>query len=232
MLDNEGNAIHKAPEQWQVKNAASFDRMVPRLQDLDAMERNGVTIDRGKMTELRAMEQADAAGDQVLAARLWQGWVNNTLSPEEREYVLAAEDAGMITLRDESGAAISANEILRQMNQYLMFSDYKNDKDGSLATRQRAARNRKAQTLARDIPSYMKTQRKDLIDWTENFDPSLPQKQDPANKIITPGENSSLPPMTSGQLKAYTSFVNNNDQKSADRVLELVRLIAEQQPTQ
>lgn len=222
MLSEDGTPIHKAPDQWMIKQAGAFDRMVPRLQELDEMERNGIRIDRSKMTELRAAEAADASGDKVTAARLWQEWFDFTLSPEERGYILAAEDAGMVVLRDESGAAISASEILRQMNQYLMFSDY----DNPTTVRQRAGRNRKAKTLIRDLPDYVKSNRKDLIDWVDNFDASDLQAP-PAPVIETPtvagSPEQTLPPMTDAQIKAYTSYLKTNPENAA-RMIELIRL--------
>ena len=166
MMGPDGSVMHKAPDQWMIKQAGAFDRMVPRLQDLDDMERAGMSIARSTMTKLRAYEQKDASGNSVISALSMQEWLEMDLTPQEREYILAAEDAGMVVLRDESGAAISASEILRQMNQYLMFDDYSE----STMTRQRSARNRKAKTLIRDLPDYVRTSRQDMIDWIDAFD--------------------------------------------------------------
>lgn len=221
MLAQDGSTIHKAPDQWMIKQAGAFDRMAPRLQELDEMERAGINIDRSKMSELRAMEAADAAGDKVLATKLWQEWMDVTLSPEERGYVLAAEDAGMIVLRDESGAAISASEILRQMNQYMMFSDY----DVPTMVRQRKARNRKAQTLIRDLPDYVRENRQDWIDWVDNFDGSLGGNTE-ATTVVNEGSEV-LPPMTGEQMARYVSLSKSDPQKAA-RLIELIRMTQEQ----
>ena len=221
MRSQDGSVIHKAPDQWMIKQAGAFDRMAPRLQELDEMERGGVTIDRNKMTELRAMEAADAAGDRVLATKLWQEWMDVTLSPEERAYVLAAEDAGMVVLRDESGAAISASEILRQMNQYMMFSDY----DTATMVRQRNARNRKAQTLIRDLPDYVRKPRQDWIDWVDSFDGGLSAPEG-STPNLSPG-NDVLPPMTQEQMARYLSLSKSDPTKAA-RLVELIRLTQEQ----
>lgn len=222
MLSGDGTPIHKAPDQWMIKQAGAFDRMVPRLQELDEMERNGIRIDRSKMTELRAAEAADAAGDNVTAARLWQEWFDFTLSPEERGYILAAEDAGMVVLRDESGAAISASEILRQMNQYLMFSDY----DEATTIRQRSGRNRKAKTLIRDLPDYVKSNRQDLIDWVDGFDASdltAPPAPVIAEPTVQGSPEEKLPPMTDLQVKRYSQLLKS-DPETAARLIELIRL--------
>ena len=165
MMAGDGATMHKAPDQWMIKQAGAFDRMVPRLQDLDEMEREGMVIDRDTMTMLRAYETDDARGNRVLSALGWNNFLQEHLPPEQREYILAAEDAGMIVLRDESGAAISSGEILRQMNQYLMFSDY----DNRTMTRQRNTRNRKAKTLVADLPDYIVKKRSDMVDWVDRF---------------------------------------------------------------
>ena len=150
----DGQPIREALPQWQVDNIGAFDRMVPRLQELDEMERNGMRLDREKMSAIRKYESEDASG-RFLTAFGWQKFLENELTPAERQYILAAEDAGMITLRDESGAAISASEILRQMNQYVMYSEF----DDKTLKNQREARNRKAGTLMTGVPDYIKTDR-------------------------------------------------------------------------
>ena len=165
MTTPEGKPIRSALTQAQVDNIGSFDRMVPRLQQLDRLEQEGMRIPRSTMTQLRAYEEADGSGQRVLFARGWQAWLEENLSTEQREYILAAEDAGMIVLRDESGAAISSGEILRQMNQYIMFDDL--DEDG--LTAQRKTRARKAETLMIGVPDYIKTKRSDNISYLEDF---------------------------------------------------------------
>jgi hypothetical protein len=82
----------------------------------------------------------------------------------------------MIVLRDESGAAISASEILRQMNQYLIFDDLNEDSFEA----QRNARNRKAKALTTGMPGYITTKTDDPnsapsiraanIEWVNSFD--------------------------------------------------------------
>jgi hypothetical protein len=224
MLAEDGSGMHKAPDQWMIKQAGAFDRMVPRLQDLDEMERAGMTIDRGTMTRLRAYETKDAAGNMVIDALAMQKWLDYELSPEEREYILAAEDAGMVVLRDESGAAISASEILRQMNQYLMFNDY----SGSTVARQRNARNRKAQTLIKDLPDYVRRDRQDLIDWVDAFDGSDLSSSAVEPAAATTG-GGALPAMTQPQMTRYLELIKNGDQGTADRLVELIRLTQPQE---
>ena len=86
----------------------------------------------------------------------------------------------MVVLRDESGAAISSNEILRQLNQYIMFDDL----DGDTFTAQRNARNRKAQSLLTGVPDYIKEQdgRAQNLQWVNDFSgerrPPPPQPTD------------------------------------------------------
>ena len=75
----------------------------------------------------------------------------------------------MVVLRDESGAAISAGEILRQMNQYIMFDDLNED----TMVEQRLARSRKAKSLMTGQPDYIKKDRSDNLGYLENFDGRL-----------------------------------------------------------
>jgi hypothetical protein len=178
----DGNGALRQPmPQHQIQQVGAFDRMVPRLQELDQMELDGTTISRDKMTQLRSYETEDANG-RILTAMGLQKWMSETLSPEERKYILAAEDAGMVVLRDESGAAISSGEILRQMNQYLMFDDYKEDGPNAFEA-QRNARNRKAQTLATGLPDWLfeeddpgAQKRKGYRDWVTNYNGARPKK--------------------------------------------------------
>jgi hypothetical protein len=179
-LRDSNGALRKPMPQHQIQQVGAFDRMVPRLQELDQMELNGTTISRDKMTQLRSYENADADGNRILTAMGLQKWMAETLSPEERKYILAAEDAGMVVLRDESGAAISSGEILRQMNQYLMFDDYKKDGPNAFEA-QRNARNRKAQTLATGLPDWLfeeddpgAKKRKGYRDWVTNYNGARP----------------------------------------------------------
>lgn len=172
-LQDSNGALRKPMPQHQVDQVGAFDRMVPRLQELDEMEQNGMTIPRSTMTKLRAYETADADGNKILSAMGLQKWMEDTLTPEQRRYILAAEDAGMVVLRDESGAAISASEILRQMNQYLMFDDL----DDLAFEGQRNARNRKAQSLATGLPGWLfdgddegAKQRNERFEWVRSFD--------------------------------------------------------------
>lgn len=167
-LQDENGQMRKPLPQHQVDQVGAFDRMVPRLQELDEMEQAGMAIPRSTMTKLRAYETADADGNRVLSAMGLEKWMEETLSPEQRQYILAAEDAGMVVLRDESGAAISASEILRQMNQYLMFDDLSDDAFEA----QRNARNRKARSLATGLPDWLlqDEERAGNLEWVDNFD--------------------------------------------------------------
>jgi hypothetical protein len=167
-LEDENGQMRKPLPQHQVDQVGAFDRMVPRLQELDEMEQAGMSIPRSTMTKLRAYETADADGNRVLSAMGLEKWMADTLTPEQRQYILAAEDAGMVVLRDESGAAISASEILRQMNQYLMFDDLS---DGAFEA-QRNARNRKARSLATGLPDWLLQDetRSENLKWVDNFD--------------------------------------------------------------
>lgn len=167
-LEDENGQMRKPLPQHQVDQVGAFDRMVPRLQELDEMEQAGMSIPRSTMTKLRAYETADADGNRVLSAMGLEKWMADTLIPEQRQYILAAEDAGMVVLRDESGAAISASEILRQMNQYLMFDDLSDDAFEA----QRNARNRKARSLATGLPDWLLQDeaRSENLKWVDNFD--------------------------------------------------------------
>ena len=176
----DGKPIRSSLQQWQVDNIGAFDRMVPRLQQLDQLELEGMAIPRSLMTQLRAYEEADGSGQRVLTARGWQAWIDENLSPEQREYILAAEDAGMVVLRDESGAAISSGEVLRQMNQYIMFDDL----DEDTKVEQRLARSRKANSLMTGMPDYIKKDREDNLGYLENFDGRLKPYSVPTPEAI------------------------------------------------
>ena len=221
----DGQPIREALPQWQVDNIGAFDRMVPRLQELDEMERGGMRLDREKMSLIRKYESEDASG-RFLTAFGFQKFLENELSPEERQYVLAAEDAGMITLRDESGAAISASEILRQMNQYVMYSDF----DDKALTSQRNARNRKAGTLVNGVPEYIKADRQENIDWVTNYDGTI-QPAAAAPAAVNSGGNDTLPPMTGDQMATYIRLQSTNP-KQAARMVELLTLMASEQGAQ
>jgi len=195
-LQDSNGALRKPMPQHQVDQVGAFDRMVPRLQELDEMEQNGMAIPRSTMTKLRAYETADADGNKILSAMGLQKWMEDTLTPEQRRYILAAEDAGMVVLRDESGAAISASEILRQMNQYLMFDDL----DDAAFEGQRNARNRKAQSLTTGLPSWLfdgddegAKQRNARREWVRGFDGK--RKPKPAQPSVL--EQEGLVPSTS-----------------------------------
>jgi hypothetical protein len=183
-LQGPNGAIRKPMPQHQVDQVGAFDRMVPRLQELDEMEQAGMAIPRNTMTKLRAYETADADGNRVLSAMGLEKWMSETLTPDQRQYILAAEDAGMVVLRDESGAAISASEILRQMNQYLVFDDLSDDSFEA----QRNARNRKARSLSTGLPNWLfdeedegAVRRKENLNWVNGFDGKRkPKPQQPS----------------------------------------------------
>jgi hypothetical protein len=217
----DGQPIRNRLDQWQVDNIGAFDRMVPRLETLDEMERNGMAIPRATMTQLRAYEALDSDGRNVIRATAFGEWMEKYLTPEQRRYILAAEDAGMIVLRDESGAAISASEILRQMNQYLMFDDL----DAVTRKDQREARTRKAGTLMTGMPDYIKNDRQAQIDWVENYDGSLEFGQE-VNQSVTTG-NDKLPSMTAQEMSTYINLSKSHP-VLAERFIELIRMQSDQ----
>ena len=210
----DGKPIRSALPQWAVDNIGAFDRMVPRLQELDEMELAGMAIPRSTMTQLRAYEKQDSSGQNVIVASAFGEWMNSYLTPLQRKYILAAEDAGMVVLRDESGAAISSDEILRQMNQYLMFDDL----DGDTRAAQRGARTRKAGTLMTGVPDYIKNDRKDQLDWVENYDPSVVVEG--INPMMTTGSDK-LPPMTAADMATYLKL-SKRDPKLGAQFLGLI----------
>lgn len=211
----DGQPIRNKLDQWQVDNIGAFDRMVPRLEALDEMERNGMAIPRATMTQLRAYEALDSDGRNVIRATAFGEWMEKYLTPEQRRYILAAEDAGMIVLRDESGAAISASEILRQMNQYLMFDDL----DAVTRKDQREARTRKAGTLMTGMPDYIKKDRQAQIDWVENYDGTL-DMAGPVENMTTARDN--LPSMTQQDMAVYLRLLQQDERLGA-RYLELLQ---------
>jgi hypothetical protein len=221
MTTPEGKPIRSALNQGQVDNIGAFDRMVPRLQELNDMELAGMNIPRSTMTALRAYQQQDGNGQNIITTAAFGAWMSKYLTPEQRKYILAAEDAGMVVLRDESGAAISSDEILRQMNQYLMFSDL----DDPTKSAQRSARTRKAETLMIGVPDYIKADRADQIDWVTNFDGTITSAEQIPN-LTTPTDR--LPAMTSAQMERYISL-SKSDPDSAARLLELITLVNQEQ---
>lgn len=215
MTTPDGQPIRNKLDQWQVDNIGAFDRMVPRLQTLDEMERGGMAIPRSTMTQLRAYETKDSSGENVLLATAFGEWMERYLTPEQRRYILAAEDAGMVVLRDESGAAISSSEILRQMNQYLMFDDL----DAATRKDQREARTRKAGTLMTGMPDYITGERKSELDWVENFDGTIDGINSPAPNMTT--ANGNLPSMSQKDMATYLRLLQM-DPKLGERYLTLI----------
>ena len=213
-----GQPIRGKLDQWQVDNVGAFDRMAPRLIELDEMENAGMAIPRSTMTMLRAYETQDGDGRNVLLAGAMGEWMSKYLTPEQRKYILAAEDAGMVVLRDESGAAISSSEILRQMNQYLMFDDL----DGPTRKAQREARSRKAGTLMTGMPDYIlnNEKRAGQIQWLNDYDGTVPTAPDIPQRT---GGGGKLPPMTAQEMAVYLNYSKTN-QADAERFLELLRL--------
>ena len=201
----DGQPIRNKLDQWQVDNIGAFDRMVPRLETLDEMERNGMAIPRATMTQLRAYETLDSEGRNVLLAGAFGEWMEKFLTPEQRRYILAAEDAGMIVLRDESGAAISASEILRQMNQYLMFDDL----DAVTRKDQREARTRKAGTLMTGMPDYIRRERQAQIDWVKNYDGTLDLENSVVPNMTTATDT--RPAMTQTDMATYLRLLQQDE---------------------
>jgi hypothetical protein len=180
MLTPNGKPIRESLPQHTVDRIGAYDRMVPRLMELNDMEVNGMKIPRAAMTQLRAYEEADGSGNQVVTAKMWEKWLEENLTEEQRQYILAAEDAGMVVLRDESGAAISSGEILRQMNQYIVFDDLNDE----TITNQRNARARKARSLSVDFPDYITKDRQDHIDYLNEFDGRIAPYPVPTREAI------------------------------------------------
>ena len=88
--DPRRSAHQEALPQWQVDNIGA-STVQPRLQELDEMERNGMRSQ--KMSAIRKEEWTRAVFPTVNG---WQKFLENELTPAERQYILAAEDAGMI----------------------------------------------------------------------------------------------------------------------------------------
>lgn len=199
----------------QAKKYGFFYRGAPRLRQMHEMEDRGVALDRSTLTQLKAQESTDAQGRSFLSMAGWQEWMDMALTPEEREYITAAMDAGMIALRDESGAAISAAEMVRQLDQTLMFKDYSD----SAYRNQREARARKVEAFLGGMPDWVQDEFRKDSDYLKNYDYSRrAQVEEPPVML---GGNGSLPQMTEQEMGVYL-YLAKNDPEAAARMLTLV----------
>jgi len=148
--------------------------------------------------------------------------MSETLSQEEREYLTAAMDSGMIALRDESGAAISAQEMVRQLDQSLMFSDYSD----SAFENQRRARATKVEGFLGGMPDWVLNEFQDERDYITGYDYTRrPSTTDQPS--VTTGSGK-LPSMTQEDMTTYMQLMEM-DEASGRRFLELIELQGAQQ---
>jgi len=220
--DPDGNLIRSNLTEAQAKKYSFLMRGAPRIRELTDYENNGIVMSRSKVTQLKAQEQADARGIGYIPQAAWDVWMQETLTPEERGYITAAIDSGMIALRDESGAAISAQEMLRQIDQTLMFDDY----DDKTYKNQREARARKVRGYAGGQPKWVRDEFAEDLEYLANYDGSRVRPQHTGAPLLSAGNTSpqtqgALPPMTPEQMTTYLMLEKSNPE-SAARMIELL----------
>ena len=179
-------------------------------------------MDRSKVTQLKAQEAQDANGRSYIPMAGWEKWMSETLSQEEREYLTAAMDSGMIALRDESGAAISAQEMVRQLDQSLMFSDYSD----SAFENQRRARATKVEGFLGGMPDWVLKEFQDDRDYITGYD--YTRRPSTAGQPPVTTGSGKLPSMTQEDMTTYMQLTEM-DEASGKRFLELIELQGAQQ---
>lgn len=221
VLNPNGSRAKGSLSESQSKKYSFFYRGAPRLRQLHEMEDAGFRIDRSKVTQLKAQEATDAQGRAYIPMAAWEAWMAETLTPEEREYITAAQDAGMIALRDESGAAISAQEMVRQLDQTMMFSDFSD----TAYRNQREARANKVRGFLGGMPDWVLDEFKEDVEYLKNYDYSV--RRAPTPPLASAG-NAKLPEMTEDDMGVYANLLQTNSQDAA-RFLELLRMVSEQE---
>lgn len=217
VLNPDGSRAKGGLTEAQGKKYGFFYRGAPRLRQMHELEDRGVALSRDTLTQLKAQEATDANGRSYLPMAAWQKWMETALSPEEREYITAAMDAGMIALRDESGAAISAAEMVRQLDQTLMFKDYSD----SAYRNQRAARARKVEGFLGGMPDWVLDEFKEDREYLKNYDYS--RRPQTAATPATVGGNGKVPEMSEDEMAVYMRLAKS-DPEAAARMLVLIGL--------
>ena len=141
----------------QAKNANYFERGMPRVMQMHALEDAGVTLPRAVLNAVaRAENQKTGFVDGAIFDKILNSMA---LSPEQREYLDAAKDFSMINLRKDSGAAISASEMIKELQNTVMLDDMRPEH----YLENRAARVRRATGLIAGMPRRMQVKYKDKL---------------------------------------------------------------------
>ena len=99
--------------------------------------------------------------DGFIDGALFDMALNNMgLDEKQREYLDAAKDFSMINLRKDSGAAISASEMIKELQNTIVLDDFSDDH----YTSNRAARRRRATALLAGMPKRVRDKYKDKLD--------------------------------------------------------------------
>jgi hypothetical protein len=153
----DGTFAYSDLTEGQAKNVNYFERGAPRILQMHRMEDAGVTLPRTVLQAVARAENTDTGFvDQAIFAQL----LNKIgLSPDQREYLDAATDFSMVNLRKDSGAAISASEMIKELKNTVMLDDM----SPSHYKENREARRTRATALIAGMPRRVQKKYKDKL---------------------------------------------------------------------
>ena len=153
----DGSFAYSDLSEGQSKNVNYFERAVPRIEQMHRLEDEGVTLPRAVLQAVARAENPDGFIDGAL----FDMALNNMgLDEKQREYLDAAKDFSMINLRKDSGAAISASEMIKELQNTIVLDDFSDDH----YTSNRAARRRRATALLAGMPKRVRDKYKDKLE--------------------------------------------------------------------
>jgi len=153
----DGSFAYSDLSEGQSKNVNYFERAVPRIEQMHRLEDSGVTLPRAVLQAVARAENPDGFIDGAL----FDMALNNMgLDEQQREYLDAAKDFSMINLRKDSGAAISASEMIKELQNTIVLDDFSDDH----YTSNRAARRRRATALLAGMPKRVRDKYKGKLE--------------------------------------------------------------------
>jgi hypothetical protein len=154
----DGTFAYSDLSEGQAKNVNYFERGAPRIMQMHRMEDAGVTLPRAVLQAVARAENTQTGFiDQAVFAQL----LNKIgLDPEQREYLDAATDFSMVNLRKDSGAAISASEMIKELKNTVMLDDM----SPSHYKENREARRTRATALIAGMPKRVRAKYKDKLE--------------------------------------------------------------------
>lgn len=153
----DGSFAYSDLSEGQAKNVNYFERAVPRIEQMHRLEDEGVALPRAVLQAVARAENPDGFIDGAL----FDMALNNMgLDEKQREYLDAAKDFSMINLRKDSGAAISASEMIKELQNTIVLDDFSDDH----YTSNRSARRRRATALLAGMPKRVRDKYKDKLE--------------------------------------------------------------------